>query len=222
MCRTHPRPEDTGQMNQQLFVGISGIIGAGKSTLTTSLAQALDATAYMEPVKENPYLENFYTDMARFGFTMQVFLLNKRFQQHQEVVWGQRRAVQDRTIYEDTIFAQMLVESGMMSKLDYETYLDLFLNMTHFLERPTVILHLDVDPEVALANVQRRARDCETGLTLDYLKALHAGYEDWIERMKHRLTIVRVPWNTFGTTESVLSYIKPYMGHPVARWGSKF
>lgn len=209
-------------MNQQLFVGISGIIGAGKSTLTTDLARALGATAYMEPVKENPYLEGFYADMARFGFTMQVFLLNKRFQQHQEVVWGQRRAVQDRTIYEDTIFAQMLAEAGLMSRLDYQTYLDLFLNMTHFLERPTVILHLDVDPEVALANVQRRARGCETGLTLDYLKALHAGYEQWIETMGKRLSIVRVPWNTFGTTESVLEYVKPYMEHPTDRWGSKF
>jgi deoxyadenosine kinase len=209
-------------MNQQLFVGISGIIGAGKSTLTNSLAQALDATPYMEPVKENPYLEGFYADMGRFGFTMQVFLLNKRFQQHQEVVWGQRRAVQDRTIYEDTIFAQMLVESGYMTKLDYDTYLDLFLNMTHFLERPTVILHLDVDPEVALENVQRRARGCETGLSLDYLKALHDGYERWIDTMKHRLTIVRVPWNTFGTTEEVLTYLKPHMGHPTDRWGSKF
>lgn len=209
-------------MNQQLFVGISGIIGAGKSTLTTSLAQALDATAYLEPVKENPYLEGFYRDMSRFGFTMQVFLLNKRFQQHQEVVWSLRRAVQDRTIYEDTIFAQMLVESGLMTKLDYDTYLDLFLNMTHFLERPTVILHLDVDPEVALENVQRRARGCETGLTLDYLKALHDGYERWIDTMKSRLTIVRVPWNTFGTTEEVLTYLKPHMVHPTSRWGSKF
>jgi len=209
-------------VNQQLFVGVSGLIGAGKSTLTNSLAQALDATAYMEPVKENPYLEKFYTDMTRYGFAMQVFLLNRRFQQHQEVVWGQRRAVQDRTIYEDTIFAQMLVEGGLMSKLDYDTYLDLFLNMTHFLERPTVILHLDVDPEVALENVQRRARGCETGLSLDYLKALHEGYERWIETMRHRLTIVRVPWNTFGTTDEVLTHLQPYLGHPTHRWGSKF
>ena len=221
MCPHLSHGEHT-RMNQQLFVGVSGIIGAGKSTLTTSLAQALNATAYMEPVKENPYLDDFYTDMARFGFTMQVFLLNKRFQQHQEVVWGQRRAVQDRTIYEDTIFAQMLMASGHMSKIDYNTYLDLFLNMTHFLERPTVILHLDVSPEVALANVQRRARGCETGLSLDYLKALHEGYEQWIETMGKRLTIVRVPWNTFGTTEEVLTYLQPHMGHPTDRWGSKF
>ena len=209
-------------MNQSLFVAVSGIIGAGKSTLTTSLAQALDATAYMEPVKENPYLEPFYGDMERYGFPMQVFLLNKRFQQHQEVVWTQRRAVQDRTIYEDTIFARMLVEAGLMSKLDYETYLDLFLNMTHFLERPTVILYLDTTPEVALANVQRRARGCETGLTLDYLKDLHAGYERWMDEMGSRLTIVRVPWDTFKSTEYVLSYVTPHLGHPTDRWGSKF
>lgn len=209
-------------MNQRTFIGIAGIIGSGKSTLTQSLSKALGATPFLEPVEENPYLNLFYQDKGKYGFPMQVFLLNKRFQQHQEIVWGQKVAVQDRTLFEDTIFAQMLVESGHMSKLDYATYLDLFLNMTHFLERPTVILHLDVDPEVALSNVQRRARGCETGLSLDYLKALHDGYERWIDTMKHRLTIVRVPWNTFGTTEEVLTYLQPHMGHPTDRWGSKF
>ena len=207
-------------MNQRPFIGISGIIGAGKSTLTHDLAKALGATSHMEPVQENPYLEKFYGDMERYSFSMQVFLLNKRFQQHQEIVWSQRPAVQDRTIYEDTIFAQMLVESGHMSKMDYETYHDLFLNMTHFLERPTVILYLDTTPEIALANVQRRARGCETGLSLDYLKALHKGYEQWIAAMQSRLTIVRVPWDKFGTAADLMHILAEHTPNP--RWGAKF
>jgi deoxyadenosine kinase len=207
-------------MGSEVFCGIAGIIGAGKTTLTLDLARALDAEAYLEPVVENPYLADFYKEKDRYGFTMQIYLLNERFRQHQEVVWRRRRAIQDRTIYEDTIFAEMLREAGYMTARDYETYINLFTNMTHFLQRPTVILYLDTTPEHALENVTARARGCETGLPLDYLRDLRAGYEKWYERMKNRLTIVRVPWDDFGKSLDMASLVREYA--PDARWGQKF
>lgn len=180
---------------KQLLVGVSGIIGAGKSTLTSALASKLGFAEVREPVTENPYLPFFYEDMKKYGFTMQVFLLNKRFRHHQSMIWGESSAIQDRTIYEDVIFAKMLHESGNISDLDFETYCSLFENMTNFLHRPDVILYLDVTPETALTRVQARGRDCEKGLPLTYLTSLRAGYEDWLRDVGGRVPIVRLDWN---------------------------
>jgi deoxyadenosine kinase len=180
----------------------------------------LGATAYLEPVETNPYLDDFYQDPKGLGFTMQIFLLNERFRQHQEVVWSRRPAVQDRTIYEDTIFAEMLRDGGYMTPRDYDTYINLFLNMTHFLQRPTAILYLDVTPEQAMDNIRDRARGCEVTITLDYLKALRDGYEKWFEKMKNRLTIVRIPWADFGASINVTDIVRAHT--PDARWGQKF
>ena len=110
-----------------MFIGISGIIGAGKSTLAQNLAKHLGYEAFNEPVKDNPYLEDFYTDMNRWGAMMQIHLLFRRFEQHQQIVWNSKKgAVQDRTIYEDSIFARMLYEEGFIDQRDYDTYLGHF------------------------------------------------------------------------------------------------
>lgn len=209
-------------MNQQAFVGIAGIIGVGKTYLTKKLATTLDAEAFLEPVTENPYLADFYKDKLKYGFTMQIYLLNERFRQHQEVVWRRTPAIQDRTIYEDTIFAEMLCDAGYMTARDYKTYIDLFLNMTHFLQRPSVILYLDVAPGIAMENIKTRARGCEVTITMDYLCALQAGYEKWFTTMtkKHLLNIVRVPWHDFGETTNVTAIIQEHT--PDTRWGQKF
>ena len=106
-----------------MFIGISGIIGVGKSTLTQDLSERLGYATYNEPVKDNPYLEDFYSDMNRWGAMMQIHLLFRRFEQHQQIVWNSEKgAVQDRTIYEDTIFARMLHEAGFIDQRDYDTY----------------------------------------------------------------------------------------------------
>ena len=207
-------------VDQQAFVGVAGIIGVGKTHLTKKLAAAMGAQAYMEPVAENPYLADFYLDKPKYGFTMQIYLLNERFRQHQEVVWTRRPAVQDRTIYEDTIFAEMLRDAGYMTSRDYDTYINLFINMTHFLQRPTVILYLDTSPEHSMKNIKERARGCEVTMTLEYLRDLQRGYEAWYEKMSNRLTIVRVPWNDFGETQDIPAIVKRYI--PDARWGQKF
>jgi deoxyadenosine kinase len=114
-----------------IFIGIAGMIGAGKSTLAAALGQHLGIDCYYEPVTDNEYLADFYRDTARYSFAMQVYLLNRRFQQHQEIIWRGRSAVQDRTIYEDSIFAKMLARTGLMDERDYRTYTDLFRNMSN-------------------------------------------------------------------------------------------
>lgn len=111
---------------QRVYISIAGLIGAGKTSLATALGEVLELPVYYEPVEDNQYLDDFYEDMAKYGFALQVHLLNKRFRQQQEIVWSEAGAVQDRTIYEDAIFARMLADGGLMDQRDYETYLSLF------------------------------------------------------------------------------------------------
>lgn len=187
------------------FIAVSGLIGAGKSTLAEGIAAHGDHQLYSEPVAENPYLADFYQDPARYAFSMQTFLLGARFRQHQQIVWSGEPAVQDRSIYEDTVFAALQAQDGTMSRRDYETYLSLFSQMAHFLQRPDVVLYLDVTPEQALERVRARARSAEAGLPLAYLERLHAAYEEWYERMREPLRIVRVPWASYQTVREVLA-----------------
>lgn len=109
---------------QGLFIGISGLIGAGKSTLATALAKELGLPVYYEPVVDNVYLADFYQDMAKYSFPLQIYLLNKRFKQQQQIIWEGRGGVQDRTIYEDSVFARMLRDSGAMEQRDFDTYME--------------------------------------------------------------------------------------------------
>ena len=139
-----------------IFIGIAGMIGAGKSTLAAALGQHLGIETYYEPVADNEYLADFYRDTARHSFAMQVYLLNRRFQQHQEIIWRGRSAVQDRTIYEDSIFAKMLAQTGLMDERDYRTYVELFRNMSNFMCKPSVIIYLDVSPDSSAERIRMR------------------------------------------------------------------
>ena len=145
-----------------MFIGIAGIIGAGKTTLCQRLADHLGYEAFNEPVEDNPYLADFYADMGRWGGMMQIHLLFRRFEQHQRIVWNKEKgAVQDRTIYEDTIFARLLHEAGFIDKRDYETYVGHFNVMKRFLVYPDVLIYLRVEPEVSMERVRERGRDEE-------------------------------------------------------------
>ena len=155
------------------FISIAGLIGVGKSTLAKALASHLGFDVHHEPVAENEYLDDFYTDTARYAFAMQVYLLNARFQQHQEIIWRGRGAVQDRTIYEDGIFAKVLMDMGLMHPRDYQTYQSLFRNLARFMCRPTAIVYLHCSPETCYERIQMRARDCEQGIDIEYLKRLY-------------------------------------------------
>lgn len=194
--------------SDNVTIGVSGIIGVGKSTLTENLGKAMGYKVLKEPVETNEYLDKFYKDMAKYSFPMQIYLLNHRFKQHQQMVWSSENTIQDRTIYEDVIFAKMLKEDGLMEDLDFKTYCQLFNNMTNFLHRPDVIIYLDVEPEEALMRVKTRSRDCETDLPIEYLRKLKKGYEEWLDDLRGRIPIIHLDWNTFQDTDYIVSKIQ--------------
>ena len=192
-----------------MFIGIAGIIGAGKSTLAQSLADNLGYDAYNEPVDDNPYLDDFYADMGRWGAMMQIHLLFRRFEQHQQIVWNKGKgAVQDRTIYEDTIFARMLHEAGFIDKRDYETYLGHFNIMKRYLVYPDILIYLRVSPETSMQRIQERGRDAEGEITLEYMQKLHQGYESFITEMVHYTRTLTVDWNEYMETDEVVKMVK--------------
>ena len=198
---------------QDLFIGIAGMIGAGKSTLAAALGEHLNLPVYYEPVADNAYLSDFYRDTRRYAFATQIYLLNRRFQQHQEIIWRGGGGVQDRTIYEDAVFARTLVGLGLLEDRDYQTYLSLFRHMSNFMCRPNVIVYLDVRPERSLERIRRRERDVETGVTLEYLEALYAAYEDFVRDISRSVPVIRVDWDQFRDVTEMAAVIQAeYLG----------
>ena len=191
-----------------LFIGIAGMIGAGKSTLATALGNHLGLPTYYEPVQDNEYLADFYRDTAKYAFATQIYLLNRRFQQHQEIIWRGGGGVQDRTIYEDAVFAKMLVQLGLMDERDYQTYLSLFRHMSNFMCRPSVIVYLDVKPERSMERIRLRSRDVETGITLEYLTALYNEYESFIGDISRTVPVIRVDYDRFRDAEEMAAMIE--------------
>ncbi|MBI3551475.1 MAG: deoxynucleoside kinase [Elusimicrobia bacterium] len=205
------------------YIGIAGIIGVGKSTLTVDLARALNFEPILEEVDGNPYLESFYKDMKGYGTMMQVWLLNHRFRQHREFVTrislGKiRGVVQDRTIWEDTIFARMLNAhpDKIITDLDYNTYLDLFDNMVlRELVFPQLLIYLDIKPEVAAARISSRGRGMEQRIPLDYLRALRDNYEQFIGEMEQAgVRVLRIPWEHFQPISEVVRLVHEYSLKP--------
>jgi len=193
---------------KEVTIGVSGIIGAGKSTLSGQLGEIFDFQVLYEPVKTNPYLAKFYQDMKKYACIMQVYLLKERFKQHQKMIWCHENTIQDRTIYEDVIFAKMLRESGDMEELDFQTYRDLYQTMSNFLHRPDLIVYLDVEPEEALRRIKMRDRSCECNIPVEYLTALKKGYEEWLEDVEPRIPVLRLNWNEFLDAEVVAQKIR--------------
>lgn len=193
---------------QDLFIGIAGLIGAGKTTLATALGEHLGLPVYYEPVADNEYLADFYRDTKRYSFATQIYLLNRRFQQHQEIIWRGGGGVQDRTIYEDAVFAKTLVNQGLMDERDYRTYLQLFRHMSNFMCRPNVIVYLDLSPESSMERIRARARDVESGITMEYLEALRAEYETFIHDIARTVPVIRVSWEQYRDAEEMAGVIE--------------
>lgn len=208
MLRAEATTAQAPEVFGNIFIGIAGMIGAGKSTLATALGQHLGIDAYYEPVADNVYLADFYKDPSSCSFAMQVYLLNRRFQQHQEIIWRNRSAVQDRTIYEDSIFAKMLADAGLMAPRDYRTYTQLFQHMSNFMCKPSVIVYLDVSPESSMARIRERSRDVEATIRLEYLQALHTGYREFVQRISKVVPVIRVDYERFATAEEMAHMIK--------------
>lgn len=218
-----PQHAPAPDVYNNLFIGIAGMIGAGKSTLATALGRHLGIDVYYEPVEDNEYLADFYRDTRTYAFATQVYLLNRRFQQHQEIIWRGRSAVQDRTIYEDSIFARMLADTGLMDERDYRTYVQLFKHMSNFMCRPSVIVYLDVPPARSLERIRTRSRDVESGVSEEYLGALYAAYGRFIADISKTIPVIRVDYDRFATAEEMAEVIKrEYLGHSFLREVTRF
>ncbi|MCU0454325.1 MAG: deoxynucleoside kinase [Bacteroidetes bacterium] len=166
-----------------LFVAIAGNIGAGKSSLTRLLAERFTWKPYYESVEDNPYLADFYGDMLRWSFHLQIYFLANRFKSHKQIVESGTSVIQDRSIYEDAeIFARNLYEMGRMTERDYTTYVSLFHVMMAYLKPPDLMIYLRSSVDTLERQIGKRGRDFEKGIERAYLERLNGHYEDWIRR----------------------------------------
>lgn len=176
---------------RKLYVAVAGNIGAGKSTLTQILADTFGWSPFFESVDDNPYLADFYAEMRRWSFNLQVFFLSSRFKHQQGIEAQPGSVVQDRSIYEDVeIFARNLHDMELMDGRDYVNYCELFSIMTSYLEPPDLLIYLRADVPTLVRHIQARGREFEASIRLDYLEALNVLYEDWIERYPHPKMVV--------------------------------
>jgi deoxyadenosine/deoxycytidine kinase len=175
---------------KKFFLGIAGNIGAGKTLLTTELSNRTGWHAYFEPVIDNPYLDDFYADMKRWSFHLQIFFLSKRFQAQKKMLEAEIPFIQDRTIYEDAeVFAWTLNRLGHLGDRDYANYKALFDTMLEFIRPPDLIIFLKAKPESLMERIKHRGRESERAITLDYLKILDEAYSQWLERAR-KLTVL--------------------------------
>lgn len=174
-----------------MHIAIAGNIGCGKTTLTNMLAKHYGWTPRYESVEFNPYLEDFYKDMARWSFNLQVYFLNKRFQDVIDINSSKDWIIQDRTIYEDArIFAPNLHRQGFMSDRDFENYSDLFEHMMSLVKMPDMMIYIRSSIPNLVAQIQKRGRAYESSMRIDYLQGLNDLYEAWIQDYKGKLLIV--------------------------------
>ncbi len=165
------------------YVAIAGNIGAGKSSLTKVLSDYFKWQSFYERVDDNPYLADFYNEMRRWSFNLQVFFLSSRFKHQREIENAPHSVVQDRSIYEDAeIFARNLYEMSLMTERDYKNYTELFSIMTSYLRPPNLLVYLRASVPTLVEHIQQRGRVYENTIRIEYLQRLNELYEDWIDR----------------------------------------
>jgi deoxyadenosine/deoxycytidine kinase len=164
-----------------MHIAIAGNIGSGKTTLTKLLANRYGWTPRFEPVDNNPYLEDFYHDMSRWAFNLQIYFLNKRFKEVVEISQSKDTIIQDRTIYEDAcIFAPNLHDQGYMSDRDFQTYSDLFNLMMSLVKKPQLMIYIRSSIPTLVRHIEKRGRDYEKSIRIDYLTGLQKRYDNWM------------------------------------------
>ena len=175
------------------YIGIAGNIGAGKTTLCSQLGKHFDWDVHYESTDDNPYLSDFYHDMARWSFNLQVYFLHNRYKQVLKILNGDRVVVQDRTIYEDAnIFAPNLHQMGLMSKRDFDNYRELFDLMISQTQAPDLLIYLRASIATLVEHIQSRGIDYEGNMSIEYLKRLNGMYEEWISNYKGKLLVIPV------------------------------
>jgi deoxyadenosine/deoxycytidine kinase len=168
--------------NKKYFISVAGNIGSGKSSLTQMIAKEFRWKPYYESVQNNPYLPDFYEDMKRWSFQLQVYFLSHRFKTHRHIIESKRSVIQDRSIYEDVeIFARNLYLMGRMEKRDYNNYRNLFYEMVSYLKAPDLIVYLKADMNTLLRQIKQRGRNFEKSIEKDYLARLNRSYATWIK-----------------------------------------
>lgn len=192
-----------------MHIAVAGNIGSGKTTLTSLLAKHYKWEAHYEDVDENPYLNDFYEDMHRWSFNLQIYFLNSRFSQILEIRKSPKTVIQDRTIYEDAyIFAPNLHSMGLMSSRDFETYFTLFTLMSSLVQPPDLLIYLQASVPKLVEQIQKRGREYEANIRLDYLKKLNERYEAWISSYNlNKVLIVDVDNNDFTNNPTHLAQI---------------
>ena len=190
-------------------IAVAGNIGAGKTTLTELLSKHYKWIPQFEDVDHNPYLNDFYDDMPRWSFNLQIFFLNGRLNQLLEIYSGTETVIQDRTIYEDAhIFAPNLHDMGLMSKRDYNNYFQFFQTLKRMVQPPDLLIYLQASVPTLVGQIQKRGREYEENIRLDYLKRLNELYNKWIEGYKEgSLLVVDVDKNKFPENEEHLGEI---------------
>lgn len=181
-----------------MHIAIAGNIGCGKTTLTKMLAKRYNWTPRFEPVDNNPYLADYYNDMNRWSFNLQIYFLSKRFKEVVEISKSNEFIIQDRTIFEDArIFAPNLHDMGLMSDRDFENYSELFDLMISLVRLPDLMIYIRSDISNLVQQIARRGREYEQTMRLDYLQGLNDKYENWIKDYKGKLIIVDGNVNKF-------------------------
>ena len=166
-------------------VAIAGNIGAGKTTLCSQLAKQFGWQVHYESTDDNPYLVDFYTDMRRWSFNLQIYFLHTRYNQIMQILNGDVTVIQDRTIYEDAnIFAPNLHDMGLMTGRDFNNYISLFNSMTAYIQPPDLLIYLKASIPTLVDHIQTRGREYEGSISIDYLKKLNEKYENWISEYK--------------------------------------
>ncbi|HOT98445.1 MAG TPA: deoxynucleoside kinase [bacterium] len=192
MPESPDRPSLNGEI-EPFYLAIAGNIGVGKTTLTQMISEHFGWRAYFERVINNPYLDDFYANMNRWSFNLQVYFLSRRFMDQRLISSSRESCVQDRTIYEDAeIFAYILHKQGNMSDRDYDNYRDLFYTMTDYLRKPHLILYLRASTWTLITRIRKRGRDFEKSITNEYLYELNAAYERWINEIQKTIPVLVV------------------------------
>ena len=192
-----------------MHIAVTGNIGAGKTTLTTMLAKHYGWSAQYEDVDHNPYLDDFYQDMSKWSFALQMYFLGSRFRQVKEIRESGKNIIQDRTIYEDAhILAENLNEMNLLSDRDYSNYTSLFNLMKSFVSAPDLLIYLKADISTLTKQIAKRGREYEAGISIDYLMRLNKKYEAWINSYKEgKLLIIDVNNLDFVEREEDFGYI---------------